>query len=332
MISGASTSLDTAVGTAAGVPAFARDRRAAADAAEADLLHAACAWADLHPVESIGEAVRFGETPVPVAGPGAPLVAEFCVAEFAAAVGLPTETGKAYLGEAVELRHRLPRIWARVVAGDLAAWRARRIARETIGLSLAAGGVVGVQVRGFAHRIRPSAVDRLVQETIVRFMPEEARRRREAADDGRHVHVHTHQVSFEGTVWVEAEVDLADALDLDTALSAGAARLADLGSAASLDVRRSEALGEIARRQLTLDLDLDTTDTRTEIPAPTPGRQVVLHVHLSEDAITGPATQHDARLHLARVANTATFVDPEQVRTWCGHPGTSVTVTPVVDL
>ena len=114
MIPGATTSLDTAADTAAGVLAFARDRRAAADAAEVDLLRAACAWADLHPAESIGDAVRFGDTPVPVAGPGAPLVAEFCVAEFAAAVGLPTETGKAYLGEALELRHRLPKTWARV--------------------------------------------------------------------------------------------------------------------------------------------------------------------------------------------------------------------------
>src|SRR4051794_25097551 len=249
MISGTVT-LDTAAETAAGVLEKARADRAVADAAEARLLAHACAWADLHPAESIGEAVRFGDTPVPVAGPGAPLVAEFCVAEFAAAVGLPTETGKAYLGEAVELRHRLPKIWARVVAGDLAAWRARRIARQTIALSPAASGFVDVQVAGFAHRIPPSAVDRLVQEATVRFMPDEARRRREAAADGRHVHVHTHEVSFEGTVWVEAEVDLADALDLDTALSAGAARLADLGSASPLDVRRSEALGEMARRQL----------------------------------------------------------------------------------
>ena len=70
--------------------------------------------------------------------------------------------------------------------------------------------------------------------------------------------MHTGQVSFEGTVWVQAEVDLADALDLDTALSAGAARLADLGSAASLDVRRSEALGEMARHQLSLDLNTGT--------------------------------------------------------------------------
>ena len=90
--------------TAGAVLGFARDRRAAADAAEADLLQDAVTWAGLHPAESIGEAVRFGDTPGPVAGPGAPLVAEFCVAEFAAAVGLPTETGKAYLGEALELR------------------------------------------------------------------------------------------------------------------------------------------------------------------------------------------------------------------------------------
>ncbi len=96
--------------------------------------------------------------------------------------------------------------------------------------------------------------------------------------------MHTGQVSFEGTVWVQAEVDLADALDLDTALSAGAARLADLGSAASLDVRRSEALGEMARHQLSLDLDTATETT----PAQAPGREVVLHVHLSEDAITAP--------------------------------------------
>ena len=189
------------------------------------------------------------------------------MAEFAAAVGLPTETGKAYLGEALELRHRLPRTWARVESGELPAWRARRIARATIALSPAAAGFVDDQVAGFAHRIRPSGVDRLVEEAIVRFMPDQARRRREAAADGRHAHVHTHQVSFEGTVWVEAEVDLADALDLDTALSVGAARLADLGSAASLDVRRSEALGQMARHQLPW-----TSTPRTDAEPPGRGR------------------------------------------------------------
>ena len=83
------------------------------------------------------------------------------MAEFAAAVGLPTETGKAYLGEALELRHRLPRTWARVLAGDLPAWRARRIARHTIGLSPRGGGVRGrpgrpVRAPDPAHRGGPA--------------------------------------------------------------------------------------------------------------------------------------------------------------------------------
>src|SRR4029078_3368157 len=154
--------------------------------------------------------------------------------------------------------------------------------------------------------MHPAGLDRLVEEAIVRFMPEEARRRREAAADGRHVHVHTGHVSFEGTVWVRAEVGLADALDLDTALSAGAARLADLGSAASLDVRRSEALGGMARRQLGLELHSGAETTTAQAPV----REVVLHVHLSDHAITSP----DSRLHLARVTNTRSFVDADQTR------------------
>ena len=174
----------------------------------------------------------------------------------------------------------------------------------TIALSPAAAGFVDDQVAPFAHRIRPGAVDRLVEEAIVRFMPAQARRRREAAADGRHAHVHTHQVSFEGTVWVEAEVDLADALDLDTALSVGAARLADLGSTASLDVRRSEALGQMARHQLSLDLDTSHRHRHRRPRRPAPGRQVVLHVHLSErgdhrhptaspgEAAPGPGGEH----------------------------------------
>ena len=298
--------------------ALARDRRAAADAAEADLLRAACAWADLHPAESIGDAVRFGDTPVPVAGPGAPLVAEFCVAEFAAAVGLPTETGKAYLGEALELRHRLPQhlgpgrgpgTCRRGGPGGSPARRSHSAPRRR--------GSWTTQVAGFAHRIRPSGVDRLVEEAIVRFMPDQARRRREAAADGRHAHVHTHQVSFEGTVWVEAEVDLADALDLDTALSVGAARLADLGSTASLDVRRSEALGQMARHQLSLDLD---TSHRDHAPRRRRrrGRSCCTSTSPS-DAITAPGRPSCT---WPGWRTPARFVDADQVRAWCGVPGT----------
>src|SRR5215210_6535131 len=99
------------------VLAAARAETRAAEAAEARRLQLAVAWADQHPAESLeaAEVFRssgywggFGDTAVPIAGPGAPLVAEFSVAEFAAAVGMTTDTGKQYLGQAVELRYRMP--------------------------------------------------------------------------------------------------------------------------------------------------------------------------------------------------------------------------------
>ena len=83
---------------------------------------------DQHPVESILEAAVWpgGEQGTPVAGPGAPLVAEFCIAEFALAIGVSTDAGRALIGEALELKYRLRRLWTRVRTGDLPAWKARR--------------------------------------------------------------------------------------------------------------------------------------------------------------------------------------------------------------
>ena len=64
--------------TAAAVLEFVRGRRADADAAERDLLQAAVDWAAMHSVDSIEDAaaVWYGDHPIPVAGEGAPLVAE----------------------------------------------------------------------------------------------------------------------------------------------------------------------------------------------------------------------------------------------------------------
>ncbi len=92
--------------TAGAVLAAAREQRAIADQAEANLLQAAVEWAAMHSVDSIDEAemlVGYGDQGMPLAGEGAPLVAEFAVTEFAAAIGLSTDAGKSYVGQALEL-------------------------------------------------------------------------------------------------------------------------------------------------------------------------------------------------------------------------------------
>lgn len=317
--------------TAAAVLAFAREQRGAADRAEALQLRAAVDWAAMHSVDSLADAATawdpsYGDTGIPVAGPGAPLVAEFSVAELAAALGLSPDAGRAYLGEAVELRYRLPRVWRRVLDDDLQSWKARRIARATIALSQEAAAFVDAHVSHVAQRIGPFQLDRLVEEAVARFMPEEAERRRRAAADGRCFDIDTMNPSLEGTSQVHGELDLADALDLDAAVRAGAERLRTLGSTDSLDVRRAVAVGELARRQQTLDLAADdgTRTPGSQRPVSRRARQVVLHVHLSDAAL--------AHGGLGRLENTRGLVTAEQVRAWCAGPDTQVVVRPVIDL
>ena len=123
-----------------------------------------------------------------------------------------------------------------------------------------------------AHSCSWAQLERLVEEPMVRFDPEAAEAKRREAAERRHVDVRVDEVTFDGTVHFDADVDLADALDLEEALRLGAQQQADLGSTEPLDVRRSIALGDLARRQLALDLDTDQ-----------PGRRsVVLYAHISE--------------------------------------------------
>jgi hypothetical protein len=302
-----------------------RADRAAADAAEARILAGAVAWADLHPASAGVDAAAHWEhgSAVPLAGADTPLVAEWCIAELAAALGMSTDAGKSLLGHALELRHRLPRVWDRVQGGDLQAWRARRIADQTLTLTPAAADYVDRHLAPIAHKIGPAQTQRLVDEAIARLHPEQVIETAETSADRRHVTIHDHQISFNGTMRVEADLDITDALDLDTALSQRAAALKDLGCTESLDVRRALALGDLARTQPGLDL---TTDDQPAEPTRT--REVVLHVHLTDAAITG----NSADPELARLERGDRLLLADQVRDWCGRPETRVTVKPVINL
>jgi hypothetical protein len=235
-------------------------------------------------------------------------------------VGLSTEAGKHYLGEAIELRHRLPRHWRRVIDGDLPGWKARLVARETIRLSPDAASYVDRHVASVAHKVRPNQLERLVAEAMGRFMPEEVERLAAESWDKRHVTIHDQLASFTGTMRVEAELDIADALDLEAAVAVGAEQRAVWGSEEPLDVRRAQAVGDLARRQPALDLGADKTPRRRVKP-----RRVVLHLHLAEAAVLGD----DPVAHLER-GNS--LVSVEQIRSWCGHPDAQVVVKPVLDL
>ena len=343
-----------------------RSARSVEDAAAAQQLDLAARWADLHPPESIHSAATFTvpgcEHEEPIAGPGTPLVAEFCIAELGTVLGITSVSAKKLIGHALELRHRLPRLWTQVHAGRVPAWRARAVAEATIhstpALTVEAARFVDSQVAAVAGKIGPAQLDRLVAETIKRYDLATAD---PAADpeygylhvDPRHVTIHDQDVHFAGTVRLEAEVDLADGLDIHQALAHRAATLKALGSELPLDARRAKALGDLARTQTALDLhdsagrraagesvDGRVADesvggrvageeragvSRPDLPA---AREVVLHAHF-DASLSGDTKVFSPT---GRLEEGQRLLLLDQLKSWCRDSRTKVTVQPVIDL
>jgi hypothetical protein len=128
--------------SAEALKSLAEERRRA-DAAEARMLALAAHWVDLHPGSSTftvphgvaGVVLSASTVEVPLGGPGTPGVGEHAVEALAATLGLSYAAGLRLVSEAVELRHRLPRLWLLVQTGKLQAWKARQVAHETTVLS-----------------------------------------------------------------------------------------------------------------------------------------------------------------------------------------------------
>lgn len=248
----------------AAVLAAARRERADADAAEARLLQRALEWADLHQVDdSATRIATFGDTPVSLAGDGGPHVSHFAVLEFGAVVGMSRRSTEALFADVLELGHRLPRTWARVVAGELRS--------------------------------------RLIDAAIARYMPGYAEQVAAAAEESQFLQIAYDQPSYTGTCRLAGELDLADAQDLEQAVQAGAEQQRSLGSALPLGARRAKALGNLARGELVFDYSSGLpepapTAAAEPLTAPTVRpRQVLLYLHLNAD---GTAALENAGKHL----------------------------------
>lgn len=326
-------------GSAGAVLAAARAARATEYAAAAELLACAVEWAAIHePIEDHTPVAAWWihGTFVPLAGPGTPQIAQDAVAEFAAVIGISTMAGRTLIGHALELAYRLPKLWQAVQTGTVPAWRARQVAEATTCVSKKAAGFIDRQVACVAGRISKTQLDRLVTEARIRAGEdtEVEVEGEEFSPDTRHTTLYTDQISFNGTVQLAAELDLADALDLDKALALSAEQLKLAGSTDPLDTRRATSLGQIARNQLTLTYPTHHTEESQDHQTATaavarpskPVRPVTLFLHLSHQALTGTGTE------VGRCENTATPIHPETIRAWCANPDIALTITPILDL
>ena len=134
-----------------------------------------------------------------------------------------------------------------------------------------------------AHKVGVALTEKLCQEALDQCDPQEAEARRVAAAEARHVDVHLDRArTAPAPSSRRHQPTLADALDLETAVAQAAAELKANGLTGSLDVRRSMALGVIARHYLG-----DALNTgRAEAGPLVKPRRVTINVHL-RDADTG---------------------------------------------
>ena len=305
--------------------ARAVDRRRTADRAEAELLAIAAHWADLHPVleSPDGVHVKGMERLMPLAGPGTPEVAEFAPAELGAALGISTYAAQHLVGDSLELRHRLPRLWKRIMDGSLQAWRGRQVADRTSCLSQEAAAWVDAHVAPFAHKISLGRVLALIEAALIRFDPDEAARRAKQAADGRGVWLSDEMTN--GTRSIRIEADALDAAAFGATIEQIATTLAQLGDEDLKDVRRAKAVGVIADPQSALDLLTDSLETTGSEGAARPASskaQVTLYLHLHESAIaTGTGVGRAEGLGPVTI---------DQVKDWLGR--SDVTIKRVIDL
>ncbi len=326
---------------ATGTATFLAEAKARENAAAADQLRAVTHWADLHPAGGLLHRANGGplgrEGRLALGGAGVAAVAEFAVTEVAAVLGVSEPSARSLVGEGLELRDRLPRLWARVMAGDLPVWRARRIAERTIPLPFEAAAYVDELLASFAHKVSVSRIDAAVTAALLRFDPDSAAEVARRGAEQRRVDRQDH---LDGTSTTIAVTDTPDAVALDASLNDYADLLGALGDFDPHQVRRAKALGLLASPQHALDLlaateSVEAADVAGQADGKVlrvprcPSGSPVLHIHLHQGAV-------ETSLGVARVtgAGLTQPVPVEAVNRWLTElaPGAVVKVTPVVDL
>ena len=271
----------------------ARQARQSEHRAAAEQLAMALAWARLHPCPADevpahwGEVDLHGEGVLPLAGEGAPWVAEFAPADLGAALGISVDAAKQLLGDALELAHRLPRLWALVQELRVPVWRARLIAQETRDLSLEAAAFADRLIAATPDRIGSVLATKLVQEARLYFDPDRAVADEEEALAKRGVWSRPGAAPATTEMWMT--LDTPDAELFDQSLSRVASDLKELGDTDSLDVRRARAVGILADPQYALDL---MSGREGATPLPGHGGVANLFVHLRPEDLEADLDQN----------------------------------------
>ena len=172
---------------------------------------------------------------------GTPRVAEFAPAAFGARLQLSPYAAGRLIADALDLRHRLPRLWQRVQRLEVREGHARHVARKTRDLDLAQARFVDARVAESADgRLSWVRFEAVVEAAIVAADPVAAAARKEAAATEKFA---TPTRSTEhGTRGFSVRADFATIARLDATVASVAEALKALGDDATVDERRVRAV------------------------------------------------------------------------------------------
>ena len=246
--------------------------------------------------------------------------------DLAAALGITQDAGRQLIADALELAHRLPRLWKRVLAGEVPVWRARLIARETTDLSQKAALFADRLIAATPRRIGQVQAARLVQEARLYFDPDRALADEEEALTKRGVWLR--HGSAPATTDVTMTLDTPDALLFDQTLTRIASDLNELGDTETLEVRRARAVGILADPQHALDL-LSGRDS-AQHPSPAAAR-ANLYVHLTPADLAADLTGGTGAASVEKLGAATTRLLTDWLTRFAAA-GTKITLRPVLDL
>ena len=172
------------------------------DAGEARKLKLATDWADLHRADAVEEQTDedgvfraesvFAFATEPVVMSGVP-VDDHCLAELATGLRLSHGATRSYVEDGLEIRERLPRLWAKVQAGKCKVGKARAVAQKTRSLSDEAADYVDRHLAPFAGSLGAGRIKTAVDAAVLKFDPARAAAEAAAASNNRGVWVdHEH--------------------------------------------------------------------------------------------------------------------------------------------
>ena len=284
-------------------------------------------WCVLHPATAESGTATWGDAGLPglsdcdasLAGEGTPGVAPFVAEELGAALGISTQSAMGLMADALDLRHRLPQLWAKVEACQVAPYKTRRVADDTRSLPYEAARWLDEELAARVNGFGIPTIQRLVALAAARFAPEEQVEKDQAAESQWHVTLsHPRPGEFAGTSYLEAAGDTQDLTAFYTLVCEEAKQLGRLGDTDDYETRKAKALGIIAGRQATVDLD---TSDKPRRPV-----QTHLYVHIS---LTDLATHlgGDPAVGEVEKLGPATL---DQIRSWLND--SKATIRPVLDL